>query len=122
MNRSPKHIVTTRKQNISRSHLANRTKTAVDTASGIIGNHGRRISAQTEKNRLKLKWSDCVQESRMSVHVLPYLIAIVEESWLWLDATSEPQGLGGPMSTKNSANYRDEATLQSFADTMSRFE
>ena len=55
MNRSPKHIVTTRHQdrNIIRSHMTNRTKTAVATASKIIENHGRRISAQTVRNRLK---------------------------------------------------------------------
>ena len=55
MNRSPKHRVTTRQQdrNMIRSHLTNRTKTAVATASRIIGTHGRRISAQTVRNRLK---------------------------------------------------------------------
>ena len=55
MNRSPKHVVTTRHQdqNIIRSHTTNRTETAVATASKIIENHGRRISAQTVRNRLK---------------------------------------------------------------------
>ena len=55
MNRSPKPIVTTRHQdqNIIRSHMTNRTETAAATASKIIENHGRRISAQTVRNRLK---------------------------------------------------------------------
>ena len=57
-----------------------------------------------------LKLSDCVQEGRMLIHVSPYLITIVEEGWLWLDATLAPQGLGGPMLTKDYANYRDEDT------------
>ena len=54
-NRSPKHIVTTRhqNQNIIRSHMTNRTETAVAPASKVIENHGRRISAQTVRNRLK---------------------------------------------------------------------
>ena len=53
MNRSPKHIFTTRQQgqNMIRSHMANRTKTAVDTASRIIENHGRRKNAKTVRNR-----------------------------------------------------------------------
>ena len=55
MNRSPKHIVTTRHQdqNIIRSYMTNRTGTAVGTASKITENRGRRISAQTVRNRLK---------------------------------------------------------------------
>ena len=55
MNRSPKHIVTTRHQdqNIIQSHMTNRTDKAVATASKIIENHGRRMSAQTVRNRLK---------------------------------------------------------------------
>ena len=55
MNRSPKHLVTKRQQdqNIIRSHMTNRTETAVATASKIIENHGWRISAQTVRNRLK---------------------------------------------------------------------
>ena len=55
MKRSPKHKVTTRHQhqNIIRSHMTNRTETAVATASKIIENHGRRIIAQTVRNRLK---------------------------------------------------------------------
>ena len=38
MNRSPKHIVTTRQQdqNMIRSHMANKTKRAVATASRIL--------------------------------------------------------------------------------------
>ena len=48
MNRSPKHIVTIRHQdqNIIRSHMTNKTETVVATASKIIENHWRRISAQ----------------------------------------------------------------------------
>ena len=44
MNRSPKHIVTTRKQdqNMIRFHMANKTKRDVATSSR---NFGRRISA-----------------------------------------------------------------------------
>ena len=55
MNRSPKHIVTTRHQdqNIIRSHITNKTETVVATASKIIENHWRLISAQTVRNRLK---------------------------------------------------------------------
>ena len=55
MNRSPKHIVTTRHQdqNIIRSHMTNKTETVVATASKIIENHWRLISAQTVRNRLK---------------------------------------------------------------------
>ena len=55
MNRSSKHIVTTRHQdqNIIRSHMTNRTETAVPAASKIIENHGRRIIAQTVRSRLK---------------------------------------------------------------------
>ena len=53
--RRPKHIVTIRQQGkiMIRSHMANRTKTAVATASRITENHGRRISAQTVRNGLK---------------------------------------------------------------------
>ena len=56
MKRSPKHKVTTRHQdqNIIRSHMTNRTETAVATASKIIENHGRRIIGQTVRNRLKV--------------------------------------------------------------------
>ena len=56
------------------------------------------------------KWSDWVQKGRMLVYVSPYLMEIVAEGWLWLDTTSEPQGLGGPISSKDSANYRNEDT------------
>ena len=43
MNRSPTYIVTTRHQdqNIIRSHMTNRTETAVGTASKITENRGR---------------------------------------------------------------------------------
>ena len=55
MNWLPKHIFTTRQQfqNEIRSHMANRTKTAVATASRSIENHERRISTQTIRQRLK---------------------------------------------------------------------
>ena len=46
----------------------------------------------------------------MLVHVSPYLITIAEEGLLWLDATLEPQGLGGAMLTKETANNRDDDT------------
>ena len=36
----------------------------------------------------------------MLVHVSPYLIAIVEEGWLGLDAILEPQGIGGQCQPK----------------------
>ena len=65
--------------------------------------------------------SECVQKGRMLAYVSPYLIEIVEEGWLWLDATSEPQGPGGPISSNDSANYRDKDTKQSFAETSSTF-
>ena len=106
-NRSPKHIVTTKyqDQNIIRSHMTYRTETAVATASKIIENYGRRISAQTVRNRLKA----VRLRARMLVHASPYLITIVE-GWLWLDDILEPQVLGGPMLTKDSVNYRDEDT------------
>ena len=55
MNRSPKHIVATRQQdqNMIRSHMANKTKRAVATASRILWNLGRCICAQLVRNRLK---------------------------------------------------------------------
>ena len=55
INRSPRHIVTKRQQSqiMIRSHMANRTKTAVVTASRIVENHGRWMSAKTVRNRLK---------------------------------------------------------------------
>ena len=110
INRSPKHIVITRQQgqNMNRSHMANRTKTAVATASRIIENHGQRMSAQTVRNRLKA--IELREKGRMLVHVSPYLIEIVKEGWLWLDATSEPQRLDWPISSKDTANDRDEDT------------
>ena len=58
----------------------------------------------------------------MLVHVSPYPNEVVEGGWLWLDATSEPQGLGGQISSKDSANYRDVDTEQSFAESLSTFE
>ena len=114
MKRLPKHIVTTRQQG---QHMANRTKKAVATTSRLTENYGRPLSAQTARNRLKAV--GLREKGHILAHVSPYLIKIVEEGWLWLDATSEPQGLDVPLSSKDSANYRDEDTKQSFAETLS---
>ena len=90
INKLPKHIVTIRQQgqNMITSHMVNRTKTAVATASRITENHGRRISAHTVRNGLKAVG---MRAKRMyGGSWSPYPIEIIEDGWLCQDATLEP--------------------------------